>query len=195
MANSCSVILRSRKTKAPNAGNLVHNAGLKSANYWLDYKPDLMQLEKIKSTKEANEKWRAWIEAIEENYKKNKERKLRSDAVRIEEGLIVVGKDVVGRENSEKLRALVENFISLFQKKYNTGVLHWAIHDHEGVSEVDKNIHVHFLFSNFGFDGNNVRNEMTKYELSKLQDMIFEAAQPVFEGVKRATNYAKMGLR
>ncbi|WP_456391216.1 hypothetical protein, partial [Hydrogenimonas sp.] len=42
---------------------------------------------------------------------------------------------------------------------------------------------------------NNVRNEMTKYELSKLQDMIFEAAQPVFEGVKRATNYAKMGLR
>jgi hypothetical protein len=197
MANSVAIAIRDRKKyKAPTAANLVHNSGLRSAVYWLDKKPHLFQSSDApKNNREANEKWRNWVEKIEENYREKRGRKLRNDAVRIEEGLIVVGKDVQGRDDPAKVLRFTRRFIREFERKYDTEVLHWSLHNHEGKSKDEPNIHIHFLFANFGHEAQNVRNSMTKRELSNLQTMAWEAAQPFFPGIKRATNYAAQGKK
>ena len=195
MANACSVIMRTKKYPTPTASNLAHNAGLKVASYWLNKNPKLLQNIVLKDYKKVNEVWSKWISDIEQRYYDNHNRKMRSDAVRIEEGLVVVGKDVADRENIQKLNRLINAFVEQFEKDNNTKVLHWSIHNHEGKSENDKNIHIHFLFSNVNNNGEMVRRNWAKSYMSELQTHIFECAKPIFEGIERATNYKEQGKK
>jgi len=50
-------------------------------------------------------------------------------------------------------------------------------------------LHIHLFFENFGNNAQNVRNMMTKYDLSYLQDMIYDAGKDIFNNLQRATKY------
>lgn len=196
MANAVSVILRPRKNARPSAANLVHNSGLKSASYWLEKNPQLYQSFRPQDIREANEIWRNWIKEIEENYQRKRGRKLRNDAIRIEEGLLVVGKDVQGREDPAMVWEFARSFLTAFEQRYGGKVLHVAVHNHEGQSKEEPNIHVHFLYSNFDDEGRNVRSKkITKAELTLIQSAAYNVAKHFFPGVERATNYAKQGRK
>lgn len=196
MANAISVILRSRKSGRPSAANLIHNSGLKAASYWLKKDPELYQTFRPKNTRNANEIWRNWIKEIEENYQQKRNRKLRNDAIRIEEGLLVVGKDVQDRDDPAKVWEFAQNFLHDFEQKYGGKVLHFAVHNHEGKSAKEPNIHVHFLYSNFDDRAQNVRSKkITKKELSNLQTTAWQIGRNHFPGLERARHYEVEGKK
>lgn len=195
MANSCSAIIRRKGTPPPNPGNLMHNSGQRSASYWLDKNPDLRLYGRTpSSTREANEIWGEWVEKTEKRYREKRGRKLRSDAIRIDEMLLVVGKDVEGREDPEKVEAFVKEALTKMQEKWGFVPLHVAIHDHEGKSKEEPNIHVHILYSNVTEEGNLFKRSLGKKGLKELQDITHEAAKVAFgPQVQRAIDYAKIG--
>ena len=192
--NVCSVNIRpSAKVKPPTAANLAHNAGMKVASYWLDKNPHLLQSQSFTNYQDINEVWNRWVADAEQRYYKTHKRKMRSDAIRIEEGLIVIGKDVADRDNVQKLNQLINAFVKRFEEDNNSEVLHWSIHNHEGKNEQDKNIHIHFLFSNVNNNGEMVRRKWSKNYMSKLQDDIYDCAKDIFQNIERATNYKEQG--
>ena len=102
MANANAVIIRKAKLyPRPSLHNLLHNSGLILATYWIKSVVNIKQAPKIKNQEEAIKIWDKWIIILRERYKKNNKnkRELRSDAIIIEEGLIVIGRDVVANEN------------------------------------------------------------------------------------------------
>jgi hypothetical protein len=168
------------------------------------------KLNKRDRLKRLNEIWRDWIKEAEEIYtQKSKERivsknpnsnnkeikgrKLRSDAVRIEEGLIVIGRDVNDRDDIVRVKAFYEEYLKEFEKIYNTKVLHASIHNHEGKNKKEKNIHIHFLFRNVDNDGVLVKRRMHRKELSSLQDLAFSVGKRHFVDLQRADSYYKKG--
>jgi len=198
MANCLTVIIRnSKKFAKPSAANLAHNSGHKKATYWLGDGTDLMQSQKFRSVSHLNEMWSTWTDEADTRYNSapGRKRKLGTDAVRLEEGMIVLGTDVIDLPTKD-IKKIINNFIKKFEKDNNTKVKHWAYHDHEGHkdNDIDKiNRHIHFIFDNVSKSGEMVRRNWERSYLKQLQDDIHLSAKSVIPGIERATDYAKLG--
>ena len=197
MANANSVIIRnSKKSSTPSAANLAHNSTLRKANYWLDKDKEILQSYKPKDLKEVNRIWQNWCNMARARYLQKHKRQIRADAVLIEEGLIVIGKDVVA--DDKQIEKIAKDFFAKFEKDNNTRVLHYAIHTHEGHEKSgtqEINRHIHFLFDNVDKDGNMVRRNWKRSYLKQLQDDIYEASKKHIANIQRATDYAKLGQK
>jgi len=199
MANVNAIRIRPRRDKVPSAANLAHNSALTKAKYWLDDGSNIVQSHSYNNHKLLNEDWNQWITEANERYLQNPntKTKLRKQAVRIEEGLIIIGSDV--EANQEQIKSITQDFIKKFEEENNTKVKHWAIHDHEGHIDDDNqnqiiNRHVHFLFDNVNKDGEIIRSKWKKDYLSKLQTNIFDISEKYID-IERARNTVGMGIR
>ena len=190
MANANAVIIRKAKLyKRPGLHNLLHNCGLILATYWIKSIENMKQHPKIQNQEEANKKWNEWISILRKRYKQNNKnkRELRSDAVIIEEGLIVIGRDVVANQN--QIIQILNEFLQKFSQDNNIEILHVSYHNHEGHLDDDNNEvinrHIHFLFSNISKNGLMVRRNWKRDYLKKLQDDIFEISKKYIHDIKR----------
>ena len=196
MANANAVIIRKPKIyKIPTSSNLAHNSGITQATYWLNNGKDIIQSIKFKDMEEINNIWKKWEEEARTRYKNNlsNKRALRSNAVIVEEGLIVIGTHVQATKN--EILKILNNFVRKFQKDNNTTILHIAYHTHEGHEDTNKNEvinrHAHFLFANVSNSGVMVRRNWKRYYLKQLQDDIYEISKqyiPTIERGKEATH-------
>ena len=133
MANANAIIIRKPKLyKIPTSSNLAHNSGISPATYWLFDSKSILQNIKFNDRKEIDDLWKKWEEEAKIRYKNNPlhKRSLKSNAVIIEEGLIVFGSHV--EFESSKITIIINEFLNKFQKDNNTKVLHVAYHNHEG---------------------------------------------------------------
>ena len=196
MANANAVIIRKPKIyKIPTSSNLAHNSGLTQATYWLNDGKDIIQSIRFKDKEELDSIWRKWEEEAKSRYKNNpiNKRALKSNAVIVEEGLIVIGTHVKATKN--EIVKILNDFVRKFQKDNNTTILHIAYHTHEGHEDTNRNEvinrHAHFLFANVNNNGVMVRRNWKRDYLKKLQDDIFEISKqyiPTIERGKEATH-------
>lgn len=197
MANTITIQLRPTKKYAPpTVANLVHNAGIAKALYWIKDGNNLQQNININSTKTAVNFWRAWELQAKKIIIENKGKNPKKNQVLIEEGLLVVGKDVSER-NPDIFVKIFEDFTNFFEEKYNTKILHYAVHNHEGHlenGEFKQNLHIHFFFRNTDEKGESVRRKIKKQDLSFWQTKIHQIAQKYID-VERATNYKEQGKK
>ena len=190
MANANAIIIRKAKIyKKPSLHNLLHNVGLITATYWIKNASNIIQNKKFKTEAEANVNWNEWIANSRKIYKEKSKtkRELRSDAVIIEEGLIVIGRDVF--TTHKQIIHIVNDFTKKFSKDNNTEVFHVAYHNHEGHIDDNSNEvinrHIHFLFSNVSKDGVMVRRNWKRDYLKKLQDDIYEISKKYIPNIER----------
>lgn len=196
MANANAVIIRKPKIyKIPTSSNLAHNSGVTQATYWLNDGKDIIQSIKFKDMGEINNIWKKWEEEAKSRYKNNplNKRALKSNAVIVEEGLIVIGSHVQATKN--EIVKILNDFVIKFQKDNNTKILHIAYHNHEGHEDTNRNEvinrHAHFLFANVNNNGVMVRRNWKRDYLKQLQDDIFEISKkyiPTIERGKEATH-------
>lgn len=195
-----TVILRiPRIYSVPTLSNLLHNSGLKKADYWLEKDSEIFMKPDIRTIELAEMMFNQWIEEAKTRYAKNpiKSNKIRKDAVIIEELLIIVGRDV--KINKNQIIEVFYEFRTLFESYFQTRVLHFAVHDHEGHESVENikiyNYHVHVLFDNVDKNGEMIRRRMKRKDLKYMQDMIFVASKKVLGEyqIERATNYEEIG--
>lgn len=190
MSNANAVIIRKPKLyKVPTSTNLAHNSGITQATYWLNDGKDIIQSIKFKDMEEINNIWKKWEEEARTRYKNNlsNKRALRSNAVIVEEGLIVIGTHVQATKN--EILKILNNFVRKFQKDNNTTILHIAYHTHEGHEDTNKNEvinrHAHFLFANVSNSGVMVRRNWKRYYLKQLQDDIYEISKQYIPTIER----------
>lgn len=196
MANANAVIIRKPKIyKIPTTSNLAHNSGVTQATYWLHDGKDITQSIKLKDMGEINNIWKKWEEEAKSRYKNNplNKRALKSNAVIVEEGLVVIGTHVQATKN--EIVKILNDFVRKFQKDNNTTILHIAYHTHEGHEDTNRNEvinrHAHFLFANVNNNGVMVRRNWKRYYLKQLQDDIYEISKkyiPTIERGKEATH-------
>jgi hypothetical protein len=190
MANANAVIIRKPKIyKIPTSSNLAHNSGLTQATYWLNDGKDIIQSIRFKDKEELDSIWRKWEEEAKSRYKNNplNKRALKSNAVIVEEGLIVIGTHVKVTKN--EIVKILNDFVRKFQKDNNTTILHIAYHTHEGHEDTNKNEvinrHAHFLFANVNNNGVMVRRNWKRDYLKKLQDDIYEISKQYILTIER----------
>lgn len=190
MANANAVIIRKPKIyKIPTSSNLAHNAGITQATYWLNDGKDIIQSIKFKDMEEINNIWKKWEEDAKTRYKNNplNKRALKSNAVIVEEGLIVIGTHVKATKN--EIVKILNDFVRKFQKDNNTTILHIAYHTHEGHEDTNKNEvinrHAHFLFANVSNNGVMIRRNWKRDYLKQLQDDIFEISKQYIPNIER----------
>ncbi|MFA7085832.1 MAG: hypothetical protein WC145_04115 [Aliarcobacter sp.] len=190
MANANAVIIRKPKIyKIPTSSNLAHNSGLTQATYWLNDGKDIIQSIRFKDKEELDSIWRKWEEEAKSRYKNNplNKRALKSNAVIVEEGLIVIGTHVKATKN--EIVKILNDFVRKFQKDNNTTILHIAYHTHEGHEDTNKNEvinrHAHFLFANVNNNGVMVRRNWKRDYLKKLQDDIYEISKQYILTIER----------
>lgn len=202
MANCNAIKIRPRKNPIPTPANLAHNCAMKKANYWLTDGAEIIQSKSYDDYRKLNEDFKNWEKEAEERYSKNesKKRKLRSDAVKIEEGMLIIGTDV--EISNRNIVNMINDFVDKFESENNTKILHWAYHNHEGhineEGEEEINRHVHFLFDNVSNSGEMVRKHWKKTYFSKLQDDIYEVSKKYtdVERAKKSTYHTvKIGNR
>lgn len=189
MANCNAIKIRPRKNPIPTPANLAHNCAMKKANYWLNDGAEIIQSKVYTDYRKLNEDFKNWEKEAEKRYSNNsdKKRKLRNDAVKIEEGMIIIGTDV--EISNQNIVNIINDFVDKFENENNTKIRHWAYHNHEGhINEQSKEIinrHVHFLFDNVSVNGEMVRKNWKRDYLSKLQDNIYEISK-IYADVERA---------
>jgi hypothetical protein len=190
MANANAVIIRKPKLyKIPTTSNLAHNSGLTQATYWLNNGKDMIQSIKFKDKEELDSIWRKWEEEAKSRYKNNplNKRALKSNAVIVEEGLVVIGTHVKATKN--EILKILNDFVRKFQKDNNTTILHIAYHTHEGHEDTNKNEvinrHAHFLFANVSNYGVMIRRNWKRDYLKQLQDDIFEISKKYIPNIER----------
>ena len=190
MANANAVIIRKPKLyKIPTTSNLAHNSGLTQATYWLNNGKDMIQSIKFKDKEELDSIWRKWEEEAKSRYKNNplNKRALKSNAVIVEEGLVVIGTHVQATKN--EIVKILNDFVRKFQKDNNTKILHIAYHTHEGHEDTNKNEvinrHAHFLFANVSNNGVMIRRNWKRDYLKQLQDDIFEISKKYIPNIER----------
>ena len=185
MAKFASVKIRERgKIKAPTLHSILHNSRIgKEATYLLpkEYRRSNYHASKISN---ATKTWENWVAAIENRYKNAHKRKLRSDAVRIEEGLIVLSDEQVRNCDPDQIWAKMQEFARWFEERHNTEVLSLDWHRDEGEIVNGKptyNEHAHFLFADVDRNGNKVRSNWQRSgeELREMQDKIAELFAPL----------------
>ena len=189
MANSNAVIIRNSKIyRVPTHSNLAHNTTFNKASYWLNDGGSVRQSFKFSSEEEIIAVWEKWEEEARTRYKNNplNKRALKSNAIKIEEGLIVFGKHVVVDEDN--IIKILNDFVKIFELENNTKILHIAYHNHEGHEynrEEIINRHAHFLFQNVDNTGVMVRRNWKRNYLSKLQDNIYEISKKYIPNIER----------
>lgn len=189
MANINAVIIRKPKLyKIPTTLNLAHNSGINRATYWLNDGKNIIQSIKFDNKEEIDNIWEKWQEEAKARYKNNllSKRTLKSNAVIVEEGLIVIGSHV--QATQENIINILNDFIKKFEIDNNTKILHWAYHNHEGHEENRKEVinrHAHFLFANVNNNGVMVRRNWKRNYLKKLQDDIFEISKNYIPNIER----------
>jgi len=189
MANCNAIKIRPRKNPIPTPASLAHNCAMKKASYWLTDGAEIIQSKSYDDYRKLNGDFNNWVKEAEQRYSNNesKKRKLRSDAVKIEEGMIIIGTDV--EISNENIVNMINDFVDKFEKENDTKVRHWAYHNHEGhIDEESKekiNRHVHFLFDNVSSSGEMVRKNWKKTYFSKLQDDIYEVSKK-YADIERA---------
>ena len=190
MANANAVIIRKPKLyKIPTTSNLAHNSGLTQATYWLNNGKDMIQSIKFKDKEELDSIWKKWEEEAKSRYKNNplNKRALKSNAVIVEEGLVVIGTHVQATKN--EIVKILNDFVRKFQKDNNTKILHIAYHTHEGHEDTNKNEvinrHAHFLFANVSNNGVMIRRNWKRDYLKQLQDDIFEISKKYIPNIER----------
>lgn len=185
MAKFASVKIRERgKIKAPTLHSILHNSRIgKEATYLLpkEYRRSNYHASKISN---ATKTWENWVAVIENRYKNAHKRKLRSDAVRIEEGLIVLSDEQVRNCNPDQIWEKMQEFARWFEQRHNTEVLSLDWHRDEGEivnGEPTYNEHAHFLFADVDRDGNKIRSSWQRSgeELREMQDKIAELFAPL----------------
>jgi len=106
MSKYASVVIRNpRKTKKPTSHNLEHNSRLTpDPNYML---PSELRLKNynLYTVLDAMDTWDEWQTEIGDLYKGQhlKGRQIRSDAVRLDEGLIVLSEEQVDNCNADDI--------------------------------------------------------------------------------------------
>ena len=195
MANANAVIIRKPKLyKVPTTSNLAHNSGVTQATYWLHDGKDIIQSIKLKDMGEINNIWKKWEEEAKDRYKNNplNKRSLKSNAVIVEEGLVVIGTHVKATKN--EILKILNDFVKKFQKDNNTTILHIAYHTHEGHEDTNKNEvinrHAHFLFANVSNNGVMIRRNWKRDYLKQLQDDIFEISKKYIPNIERGKEAA-----
>lgn len=196
MANANAIRIRSTKKDkngkpkypVPSARNLAHNAAKTKATYWLNDGDKIIQSKKYENTHQVNEDWIRWENEARERYKNNPDNKrlIKSNAVLLEEGLIIIGTDV--KATTKQIVSVVKDFVSKFEKDNNTKVRHWAYHDHEGYTEDGEekiNRHIHFIFDNVSNYGVMVRRNWAREYLTQLQTDIFEISKKYIKDIER----------
>ena len=197
MANANAVKIRSTKKKAngkpkypkPSGANLAHNSAVNKATYWLNDGNKIIQSQSYNNTHEVNADWIKWENEARERYLQNEknQRAIKSNAVLLEEGLIIIGTDVNAKEKD--IEKIVKDFVAKFEKDNNTKVRHWAYHNHEGHEEDGKehiNRHVHFIFDNVNNDGVMVRRNWKRDYFKQLQTDIFNISKKYIKDIERA---------
>ena len=197
MANSITIQLRpTRGYSAPSVANLIHNSGLAQATYWIKEADNLRQNIAPKNVAYAVNLWRKWIEETRQLVIQNKGRNPKNNQILIEEGLMVIGRDVT-EKNPQIFIQIFKEFSEWFEQEYNTKILHFAFHNHEGHidqnNRFSENLHLHFLFRNVDDIGESVRRKIKKSELSSWQTKIHEIAQKYIPDIERAINYFERG--
>ncbi|HIA03348.1 MAG TPA: hypothetical protein EYN66_15810 [Myxococcales bacterium] len=185
MARFASVKIRERgKIKAPTLHSILHNSRIgKEATYLLpkEFRRSNYHAAKISN---ATKTWENWVAVIEDRYRNAHNRKLRSDAVRIEEGLIVLSDEQVRNCDPDQIWQKMQEFARWFEERHNTEVLSLDWHRDEGEivnGEPTYNEHAHFLFADVDRSGNKVRSNWQRSgeELREMQDKIAELFAPL----------------
>lgn len=197
MANANAIKIRSTKKKAngkpkypkPSGANLAHNSAVNKATYWLNDGNKIIQSQSYNNTHEVNADWIKWENEARERYKNNpnNQRAIKSNAVLLEEGLIIIGTDVSAKEKD--IEKIIKDFVAKFEKDNNTKVRHWAYHNHEGHEEDGKEIinrHVHFIFDNVDNNGVMVRRNWKRDYFKQLQTDIFDISKKYIKNIERA---------
>jgi len=199
MANALTIQLRpTQKYSAPSVANLIHNAGLAKATYWIKDSNNIIQKFTIKNVAHAIDLWRSWEDYAKLLINIKKNRNPLKNQILIEEGLLVIGKDVLEKDPKIFIQIFKE-FEKWFEEKYNTKILYWSFHNHEGhfteEGEFSQNLHIHFFFRNVDNFGESVRRKIKKADLSYFQDKIFEIGKKYIPTLQRAKNYFKEGKK
>ena len=185
MAKFASVKIRERKKiKPPTMHSILHNSRIgKEATYLLPkkHRHDNYHLNKISN---ATKTWNDWTQKIEQRYQDKHGRKLRSDAVRIEEGLIVLSDEQVRQCNPDEIWEKMQEFVRWFEERHNTEILSLDWHRDEGEivdGQPTYNEHAHFFFADVDRNGNKVRSNWKRSgeELREMQDKIAELFEPL----------------
>ena len=176
-------------TPKPSAANLSHAAAVTKASYWLNDGDNILTSESFSNTREVNAKWNEWkTEAIQRYQKHHKaNRKPPKNTTLIEEMMLIIGTDV----QAEDYETIIRAYCKHFEQKYNTEVLYWAYHNHEGHLDEEGgekiNRHVHVFFSNIDNNGKSVRRQWGRNELSQMQTDVYEVGKSVGLDIERAT--------
>ncbi len=182
------------KVPPPSAANLAHAATVTKANYWFKEANEetVTTSMRISTTTEVNRLWQEWETKARTTYKQHHKahRSPPKGTVLIEEMMLVIGTDV----EIEDHKTLIRAYVKKFEEKYNTKVLYWADHNHEGhIDDNGKekiNRHIHIFFSNIDHSGKSVRRQWQRHEMSQMQSDVFEVGKSVGLRIERATKYA-----
>jgi len=199
MANAISVNIRPKKYAKPSLNNLLHNTGLEEATYWIKDKSYIYSSIDIDSKEKAEQIWQNWLNEAKKRYTERVGKKVQKKQILIEEGLIIIGRDVEDTA-PETIVKIFKDFKEWFEKRHNTKVLGYFYHAQEGhidlvSNEFKQNRHIHFFFSNVSNEGLSVRRTFKKEDLSELQTKIYECAKKYIPTIERAENYLRKGQK
>ena len=178
-------------TPKPSAANLAHAAAVTKASYWLNDGSGILKSSDFENVAEVNAKWKQWEAEASERYRQHHKahRKPPKNTTLIEEMMLIIGTDV----KCEDAAQLIEAYCKHFEEKYNTRVLYWAYHNHEGHIDEEGgekiNRHVHIFFDNIDKNGKSVRRQWGRTELSRMQTDAYEVGKSVGLDIERATKY------
>lgn len=199
MSNSLTIQLRPTKNySAPSVANLFHNSGISKAMYWINEGDKIIQSDEIKKPKEAVDFWRSWMDEATQIVLTNKGKQPQKKQVLIEEALMVIGQDVP-KQNPEVFIKIFEELQKEFEKKFDTKILYYSFHNHEGHlnenGDFINNLHIHFFFRNVDNKGESVRRKIKKSDLSELQTLIYTIGKKYIPNLQRAKNYYAEGKK
>jgi len=182
MAKYASIKVRPRDENSPNIGTVLHNQRYVKVNDLLPEKyrlPNYHLIPVTNVTKTVND----WVAENEKRYQSTHNRKLRSDANRLESLAIILSGEQVEKCSPDEIWRNAIAFKTWFEERYKTKVRTMDWHRDEGsISEIGKvirNDHIHLEFDNVNTDGKMVRRLFSKGDLINFQDKIAEIYKPL----------------
>lgn len=206
MAKYASFKRRGKKDTAPNAKTRRHN--LRTGRDEKHFLPKNMRLPNYHLHPipggAVNEVVARQIKENEDRYQEKNNRRLRSDAVRIESALLILSEEQVANCNPDEIWQKCVEFKEWFEEEFNTKIRDMNWHRDEGkVDEkgelISRNNHIHIEYDNVDKEGQMVRRKFSKGALYKLQDKTAEIFKPLGfirgEDSRKDPNYVvKRGL-
>jgi hypothetical protein len=185
MARYASFKRRGKSDTAPNEKTRLHNSRsgraekhflpehFRKPNYHLHPLKRGQIKEQVLKEKRENE----------ERYFKKNNRKLRSDAVRVESALLILSEEQVAKCDPDKIWEKALEFKEWFEKEFETKIRAMDWHRDEGGVEngklISRNEHIHIEYDNVDMHGEMVRRKFSKGTLHKFQDKVAEIFKPL----------------